>query len=274
MSNEYNKEQGAHLPVGTQVILRAVVGSTVHGTAVNAQDDRDEMAIGIEPREYVIGLRHWETSVHRTQPEGVRSGPGDLDLVIHSLRKFCRLAAKGNPSILLPLFVPPPFVVSQNHLGEALCVRRDMFLSRHVGTSFLGYMQAQRGRLEGTRGGRHGGGGRQDLIDAYGFDTKYAGHIIRLGYQGVQLLETGHLSLPMRPAEAEEVCGIRTGKWELNHVLTLAGQLERRLKDLLDTTALPPEPNYGAIDAFLVHAYTTAWNQRSEDIADRMNWGD
>ena len=40
------------------------------------------------------------------QPEGARSGAGDLDLVIYSLRKWARLAAQGNPTVLLLLFVP------------------------------------------------------------------------------------------------------------------------------------------------------------------------
>ena len=82
-----------NVPEGSTIILRAIVGSTIHGTAVAAQDDRDEMAIAVEPPAFVLGLREWETTVHRTQPEGVRSGPGDLDLVVHSVRKYARLAA-------------------------------------------------------------------------------------------------------------------------------------------------------------------------------------
>lgn len=48
-------------------------------------------------------LEHW---VERTQPEGARSGPGDLDLVAYNLRKYLRLALKGHPTVLLLLFVP------------------------------------------------------------------------------------------------------------------------------------------------------------------------
>jgi hypothetical protein len=67
-------------------ILRCLVGSGVHGTAVEGQDDRDEMGICIEPPEYVIGLRSFEQYIFRTQPEGARSGHGDLDLIVYSLR--------------------------------------------------------------------------------------------------------------------------------------------------------------------------------------------
>src|SRR3954452_20975928 len=88
-------------------ILRGTVGSTVHGLHHGGQDDRDEMAVFIEPPEYLIGLRlarkqgvrnpyrfeHW---IERTQPRRRRSGPGDLDLVAYSLRKYVRLALKGD----------------------------------------------------------------------------------------------------------------------------------------------------------------------------------
>lgn len=34
-------------------ILRGLVGSTAHGTAIDGQDDRDEMGIFIEPARFV-----------------------------------------------------------------------------------------------------------------------------------------------------------------------------------------------------------------------------
>src|SRR5246127_3985489 len=92
-------------------ILLGLVGSTVHGVTVDSADDRDEMGICIEPPEYVAGLRVFEHWVFRTQPEGVPSGPGDLDLTIYGLRKYCRLALKGSPTVLLLLFIEGDLVI-------------------------------------------------------------------------------------------------------------------------------------------------------------------
>lgn len=252
------------VPTGSTVILRATVGSTIHGTSVAAQDDRDEMAIAVEPESYVLGLREWETTVERTQPEGARSGPGDLDLVVHSLRKYARLAARGNPTILLPLFVPHQGIVSITGHGEKLRQQRSMFLSKHVGKAFLGYMVAQKERLMGQRGQMRVT--RSELIEAYGFDTKYAGHIIRLGFQGVELMTTGHLTLPMIDDQRQAVVEIRTGKWSLDRVLAFGGRLERELRDSLDETPLPDEPDRDAIDAFLASTYQACW--RASDQPD------
>ena len=102
-------------------ILRTVVGSGVHGIAIEGTDDHDEMGIYIEPAAYVVGLLgpadHY---IHRTQPEGTRSGPGDTDLVMYSLRKYLRLATKGNPTALLPLFAPTESVLIITPMGEEL----------------------------------------------------------------------------------------------------------------------------------------------------------
>jgi uncharacterized protein len=43
--------------VEQNTILRATVGSTVHGLHHGARDDRDEMTVFIEPPEYRLGLR-------------------------------------------------------------------------------------------------------------------------------------------------------------------------------------------------------------------------
>lgn len=250
---------GQSMPAGARVILRGVVGSTIHGVSVSGQDDRDELGICIEPREYVIGLQHFETHVWRTQPEGVRSGPGDLDLTIHSLRKFMRLAANGNPTIITLLYLPERFICEIDTWGRRLIEQREIMLCRRAGAAFLGYMTAQRERLEGVRGGRHGW--RQELVDRYGFDTKYAGHLIRLGYQGVEFMRSGVITLPMPQEQRDLVVAIRTGQVPVNDVLTKAGELERELRDLLDTSPLPDEPNRAAIDAFLMAAYEEAWQR-------------
>lgn len=51
------------------LILRRLVGSTLHGLANPGTDDRDEMGVCIEPPEYLLGLRRFEHYVSQTQPD-------------------------------------------------------------------------------------------------------------------------------------------------------------------------------------------------------------
>jgi uncharacterized protein len=239
------------------LIIRTLVGSTIHGLEVAGTDDRDEMGVCIEPPDYVAGLKRFETYVFRTKPEGVRSEAGDLDFVVHSLRKFARLALKGNPTVLILLFVPPEQLLLRTELGDELQALAPAFVSRQAGKAFLGYLTAQKERLLGERGQLRVN--RPELIDEHGYDTKYAMHMLRLGYQGKELLETGRISLPMRELERSRVFAVRRGEVAFNDVLTEIAQLEIDLADLLDTSPLPPEPDHAAVDDFLVRAHTSYW---------------
>ncbi|WP_086843147.1 DNA polymerase beta superfamily protein [Amycolatopsis kentuckyensis] len=248
-----NPEFAAIAEQGT--ILRCQVGSGLHGTAVDGQDDRDEMGLCVEPAEYVSGLKRFEQYVFRTQPEGVRSGPGDLDLIVYSLRKWMRLALTGNPTILLPLFVPDAEIVSITELGHALRANADRVVSRQAGLRFAGYLRTQRKRLlDGALNVN-----RPELIAKYGFDTKYAMHMVRLGVQGVELLETGRMTLPIAEPWLTWLRDLRRGKHTREEAVAAAAELEDRLDRLTrGASPLPEEPDRDWANRFLVHAYQSA----------------
>ena len=248
-------------------ILRATVGSTVHGLHHGGQDDRDEMAVFVEPPEYLLGLARargirgglygFEHYVERTQPEGVRSGPGDLDLVAYSLRKYVRLVLKGHPTIMLLLFVPDELVVVKSEEGERLRELRPALLSQRAGRGYLGYLRGQKERLLGSRGQKRVN--RPELVEAHGFDTKYAMHAARLGYQGIELLETGWLTLPMPEPERSRVMAIRTGERSFEETIAEIEDVEQRLAVALERTSLPARPDRQRVDAFLTETYRRVW---------------
>ena len=242
-------------------ILRSIVGSKLHGLNLVGTDDTDEMAVFIEPIEKVVGLSSMEHVIWRTQPEGHPSGPGDLDLAMYGLRKYVRLALAGNPTVLLLLFAPPEFSSVRTDIGAELQAMAPSFISRHAGRAFLGYLTAQKQRLLGERGGRalrtKLAIGRPQLSDEY--DTKYAMHMIRLGMQGVELLTTGRLELPMAEPDRSEAMAIRQGRMSLNYILTKTGHLETRLEDLLSTSPIPDRADKERVEMWMIETYRRAW---------------
>jgi predicted nucleotidyltransferase len=192
----------------------------------------------------------WEHYVFRTQPEGARSGPGDLDLVIYSLVKWARLALAGNPSILLILFLPEHAIVRETPRGKALRALAPKFVTNSIFEPYLGYIARQRHRMTN----RVKMPSRPELVERYGFDTKYAGHMLRLGYQGIELAETGRLTLPMPEPVRSHIIDVRTGKHTEAEVLDEARGLEARLKALQQSSALPP-PDTAAIERFVIDSY-------------------
>src|SRR5262249_54298179 len=146
----------------------------------------------------------------RTQPEGARSGPGDTDLVLYSLRKYLRLALQGNPTVLLPLYAPADAVLVLRPLGTELRELAGLLLSQRAVHRFLGYLDGQRQRLLGV--GRRGGvPNRPELVERYGYDVKYASHALRLAYQGLEIARDGRLTLPMTEGERERVLRVKRG---------------------------------------------------------------
>lgn len=245
------------------LILRCQVGSGVHGTAVSGTDDRDEMGICIEPPQYVIGLRAFEQYEHHTaweRPGGLRnrSRHGDLDETVYSARKWMRLALNGNPSVLVPLFVPEEEIVAVTALGRELRDLAPVIVSRQAGDKFAGYLHAQRRSMLS-----HEGKGRDvtrpELVEKYGYDTKFAAHMIRLGCQGVELLETGRITLPMPREQRDYVRSVRAGGVPMEETLEVAQSLEVTLRYLTESSPLRAEPDREAADAWLISAYQRAW---------------
>ena len=93
----------------------------------------------------------------------------------------------------------------------------------------------------------------------YGFDTKYAMHMLRLGFQGIELLTTGHLCLPMREPERSFLLDVRCGKVTQSGCLEQANDLEQQLETLATTSPLPAEPEETRVETWVIEAYRKEW---------------
>jgi hypothetical protein len=247
------------LPEGT--ILLVEVGSTAHGTGLPGGEDHDEMGVVVEDAAEVLGLSEAgkPTVMQRTQPEGSRSGPGDIDRTLHSLRRFLRLASSGNPSVLMALWAPVEYATDDGHRLQEL---GPAFIGRHVIPRYRGYMQSQGQRLLGLRAsghGRRGGGGREELVSEYGFDTKYAMHCSRLGFQCKELLTSGRLALPIQGEPADWLLRVRKGQVPFDEWWNRTVALDRDLETLADDDSLPPGPQAATIELWSIETHLRHW---------------
>lgn len=243
--------------VAENEIIRSLVGSTLHGTGRPGQEDTDYMGVCVEPWEAVLGLGRWDQWEWRSQPAGARSGPGDIDVTVYGLGKYLRLATKGNPSILLLLFVPPEHLVTQTEWGEHLQALAPAIVSKLAAGPFMGYCKAQRERLEGVRGGKHTN--RPELVSEHGYDTKYAMHALRLAYQGQEILTTGRITLPVGEVQGDILRAIRAGDVPYNDFRTLLALEEWRLLRCADLSPLPEKPDLDRVNAFCRDVRLATW---------------
>lgn len=243
------------------VILLIKGGSELLGLA-DGDSDRDEIGIFIEEPKDLAGFDtfdyiQYRSAVDQTGDHHARSGKGDVDLALYGLRKFIKLAVGGNPNLLQLLFASKSSCIIKTEIGESLQALAPKIVSKKCADAFKGYLHAQRLRLMGQAGQM--GVIRQDLIDSYGYDTKYAMHMLRLGLQGIELMRTGRLQLPMILEDRDYLLRIRHGERNKQQCLDGAAMWEADIDSLAQGSKLPDRPDYDAVEQWLMQQYKDYW---------------
>lgn len=253
-----NQRQNYPDPPGGTILL-TTSGSELYGTSLG-DADRDEFGVYVENPAHVTGLLTQDTIVQRSQPAGVRSGPGDLDRQVHGVRKFARLAGAGNPTVLLLLFVPPEHRIIETPEGALLLENAGLFISKQAGYRFLGYLDSQRAQMVRLSGTKHTN--RPELIEKHGYDTKFAYHALRLGIQGIELMRDGVITLPMPDEDRQTMLDVRRGLHSKDEVIRWIDYLRSDLVGAIEESGLPDEPNWAGINDLCHVIYLNQWATR------------
>jgi predicted nucleotidyltransferase len=247
--------------------LRCVVGSEVCGLSLpGGGGDRDLMGVCLENPELSIGIRKpFEQHNFRSAGGQTPSGPGDVDLQCYSLRKFIHLAVGGNPNLINMFFIPPEFREIDSTLAEEMRGLIPQIISRQAGRRFRGYLCNQRERLMGERGQKRTGQTREQYYvttpNGERMDGKYACHMLRMGLQGIELLTTGSVTLPMEEPYRSILIGVRQGAMNQGDCVRWASEMEGQLDDLYqsDKGPLPAQPDTDYLNRWVTRTYLDAW---------------
>lgn len=241
----------------TDLILKLQNGSKLYGLD-HAESDDDYIGIFVESPDLIFMGGKKQTRSLRETPNGERNGPGDVDGQAYSVRHFFHLAMGGNPSIITLFFAPENSIVSSIELGQKILDAKELFISAELKAPFQGYLKAQLQRLKGEKKGHQPN--RPELIEQFGYDTKYAMQVARLGFQGREILSTGKITLPM-PSVQQNICrNIREGKYNYHSCLKLLEYLELSLIDAGKYTKLPLAPDKNAIAKLSREIHEEYWN--------------
>ena len=238
----------ARLPEwGRYPIMLGYRGSHAHGTYIpsedpNSVDDIDVFAITVQPPDFYFGLDGLtmkKKSVFNTAGE-------EIDIELFDLRKFVFLLNKGNPNVHQWLWVDNDLLLNASPAGELLRSRREGFMSRKMFDSFGGYAVQQLKRMtkweEGPSKEGYMGKKRYELAKERGYDTKNAAHCIRLLYCGILLALENRLVIKLPDPMLSTVIDIKTGKWPLQEVMSLAEDLDKQFRTAAaDNTTLPSD---------------------------------
>jgi predicted nucleotidyltransferase len=102
----------------------------------------------------------------------------EYDLNIYSITQYFKLCLDNNPNMVDTLFTPRDCVLHSTVIAEMVRERRESFLHKKCWDKYKGYAYSQLHKMRGKNPEKDSK--RDKLRERYGFDVKYAYHLVRL----------------------------------------------------------------------------------------------
>ena len=228
--------------VGGKVILAVLAGSRGHGFET-PDSDYDIHGVFVRPTKTVLSLDGIGSETYEWKGE-YEGKP--CDFVFHEVGKFLRLCLSGNPTALGVLRFNTLPGLDLPASGFALQALLPRFLHKDGLKPFLGYAREQLRRLEKGMP-VHGKGGKPS--------GKWALHILRIIWQGLELAETGQLIVRFNESQTKTLLDIRSGALTLDVARLMGLEFLNHLTEYVDgkhPVMLPDKPDRDTINEFLL----------------------
>jgi predicted nucleotidyltransferase len=257
----------AWLPPNTMYLT--IMGSHAYGvadTSADQESDLDLYGFCIPPKEIVFphlagevwgfgafkeGMpKSWfgQYQQHHIRDAQTLGGKGRIyDLTLYSIVKYVQLCMECNPNMIDSLFTHETCVLHCSQVGQLLREHRKQFLHQGVCDRFKGYAYAQVHKMQTKE--PESGSKRAGLREKFGFDVKFAYHVVRLLNEAEQILLEGDLDL-MR--NREQLKSIRRGEWTQEQVFDYFEKKRIDLEHVRARSSLPVKPDVPAIRALLL----------------------
>jgi uncharacterized protein len=246
--------------LASSVAYETIMGSEAYGVSSGASD-RDVYGFCLPPKDDVfphlrgeiLGFgrqiqRFEQFQQHHITDAEARGGAGlEYDLTIFSIIKYFQLAMDNNPNIIDSLFTPQRCVLHCTQIGNLVRENRKIFLHKGAWHKFKGYAYAQIHKMETKT--PISGSKRADNIAEFGFDVKFAYHVIRLIDEVEQVLTLGDLDIER---DRERLKAVRRGDWTMEQVKLFFTQKEKELESAYSESKLPHTPDEAAIKTLLL----------------------
>ncbi len=254
------------LPANTMYMT--IMGSTAYGVADTTDEvsDLDLYGFCIPPREMVFphlageiwgfgkfkeGMpKSWfaQYQEHHVTDPAALAGKGRIyDLTIYNVVKYVQLCMECNPNVIDSLFTHETCVLHCSRPGLILRDNRKKFLHQGVCDRFKGYAYAQVHKMQSKQ--PETGSKRARLREKYGYDGKFAYHVVRLLGEAEQILLEGDLDL-MR--NREQLKSIRRGEWTEQQIYDYFEKKRVDLEHVRARSVLPPGPDVAAVREILL----------------------
>lgn len=236
------------------IIYEVITGSHAYGTNVSESSDLDIYGVVIPLKEMVfphlageipgfgVQIKRFEQYIQHHLEHGVHS----YDMTYTSIVKYFQLCMENNPNMVDTLFVPQECVTHMNRIGSLIRENRRRFLHKGSYHKFLGYAHSQLHKMASNK--REGK--RAEIHDKFGFDVKFAMHLVRLSYEAEQILSEEDLDLRRH---SEHLKAIRRGDVPEQDIRLWFASKEKYLEELYRTSTLRHTPDQEFLKTLLLN---------------------
>lgn len=241
------------------VHYETIMGSVAYGVSADTSD-MDVYGFCIPPKDEIfphlrgeiVGFgtqkqRFNQYQEHHLKDPDALGGKGrEYDVSIYNIVDYFQLVMKNNPNMIDSLFTHETCVLSITRIGQMVRDNRRMFLHKGCWHTFKGYAYQQVKKMAGhERTGK-----RVAIVEQFGYDVKFAYHVVRLLNEVEQILTEGDLDL-MR--NREQLKSIRRGEWTEQQIRDYFAKKEAELETLYQESKLPWGPDEPAIRQLLLN---------------------
>lgn len=239
---------------GTQYLT--VMGSQAYAVA-NNDSDQDVYGWCIPPKDYIFphlrgeivgfgdkGPQFEQFQIHHINEKDYGK---EYDFNIYNIVKYFDLTMGCNPNMIDSLFTDQTCVLKSTKISEHVRDNRKLFLSKKGWHTFKGYAYSQMHKMRIKEPNPEGN--RYEMIQKYGYDVKFAYHVVRLMNE-IEMILTEH-DLDLR-RNNEQLKEIRAGQWTMEQIEMYFVSKERGLEETYVKSTLRNKPDVVGIKKLLM----------------------
>lgn len=183
---------------------------------------------------------------HHILDQDALGGKGRMyDFSIYSIVKYFTLLMENNPNIVDSVFTYHDCVLHITQVGNIIRENRKKFLHKGCWHKFKGYAYSQMHKMRI----KEPEGKRAETVEKYGYDTKFAYHVVRLLDEVEQILVEGDIDLKRNN---DQLKSIRRGEWKFEEIIDHFTRKEAMLEEAYHKSILPWGPDEGVIKGILL----------------------
>ncbi len=262
ITEQLTKRGLAHPPtyLPSNVMYETIVGSVAYGVA-DEFSDYDVNGFFIPPAGMLFP--HLEGDLlgfdkdpkapkayqeHHIMDNDALGGKGrEYDLNIYTITVYFKLCMDNNPNMLDTLFTPRECVLHSTAISEMVRSRRHIFLHKKCWPKYKGYAFQQLHKMRGKN--PEPGSKRDQIREKYGYDVKYAYHLVRLLLEAEMIMDEGTIDIRRH---REHLKAIRRGEVTEDEIIRWAFGKEAHLEKLFEQSPLRKEPDRMAVKNLLL----------------------